>query len=526
MKRTERGQAALLGVVGVIVLAVGMYTSYNLSRAVYEKIQLQNAADAAAYSLATLEARTFNFIAFANRAQVANYVQMLELQSMLSSLTFAEGATAALGEGAIIASVPLRFFNPALGQALEQAGRSMEQTYRGVMKPAVDAADQFVPQQIRMLTAKNTALFGVSVMLALATASQLVFGGLDVAQANDPDAEMLTLARIGLSAVNTASFISAFDFAAVSVGGDSDGAKRMKRAMAEMVNASRYGLGDPGFIVSRGPFAAIGELTAAQGVGGRIRGFAGTLFGFLGQFSGFVGTTKMLSEGDRVADLDDTGEHSFDHSDLARGDVITAKDMLPIWGDFASVRSSRTDGRHCRYKDPGGRYGSLSRTFQLANGRVFECDDDSHNRRHRWQNLLGRGGIQPYLSFAPQRHGISVEETPFNQPDVWVWLTKRPGNMALEGDMDLDFEMAGAELDARIGGDGLLGSGLVPGVHAIARAQVYYHRPGAWHEPPNFFNPYWGARLAPKGAALDGVFRTVSLPGPIANFLADNIWMH
>ena len=72
-----------LAVVAMVVLAVGMYTTYNLSRTVYEKIQLQNAADATAYSLATLEARTFNFIAFSNRAQVANYVQMLEAQSLL-----------------------------------------------------------------------------------------------------------------------------------------------------------------------------------------------------------------------------------------------------------------------------------------------------------------------------------------------------------------------------------------------------------------------------------------------------------
>src|SRR5687767_7015335 len=168
-----------------------MYTSYNLSRSVYEKIQLQNAADAAAYSLATLEARTFNFIAFANRAQVANYVQMLELQSLLSNLTFAEGATAALGEGALIAAIPLTVINPGLAGQLRAAGRSMENTYRSMMKPAVDAAEQFVPQEISRLTAKNTALFAVSVMLALATTSQLAFGGMDIAQANDPDAEML-----------------------------------------------------------------------------------------------------------------------------------------------------------------------------------------------------------------------------------------------------------------------------------------------------------------------------------------------
>ena len=39
--------------------------------------------------------------------------------------------------------------------------------------------------------------------------------------------------------------------------------------------------------------------------------------------------------------------------------------------------------------------------------------------------------------------------------------------------------------------------GFGPGLNALARGQVYYHRPGNWAEQPNFFNPYWRPRLAP-----------------------------
>jgi hypothetical protein len=35
------------------------------------------------------------------------------------------------------------------------------------------------------------------------------------------------------------------------------------------------------------------------------------------------------------------------------------------------------------------------------------------------------------------------------------------------------------------------------GFHAIASAMAYYHRPGDWREPPNLFNPQWGAKLMP-----------------------------
>ena len=41
--------------------------------------------------------------------------------------------------------------------------------------------------------------------------------------------------------------------------------------------------------------------------------------------------------------------------------------------------------------------------------------------------------------------------------------------------------------------------GLVPAGQgfAIAKAMAYYHRPGAWKEGPNFWFPYWRAKLHP-----------------------------
>jgi hypothetical protein len=526
--RSERGQAALLGVVGVIVLAIGMYTSYNLGRAVYEKIELQNAADATAYSLANLEARTFNFIAFANRAQVANYVQMMEAQSLLSSATYTEGAAGWGGDLAL-----------TLGRLLSQpslisAGQAAERAHQGYAQ-IVDNMDRFVPQYIRLMTTKNLALFGVSAMLAIATTSQLVLGAPEIVNGNDPDARQPPISYV-LNAANVASFLAAFDFAALRPGGDSDDAKRARRIMAELANAARYGSGSPSFIASRGRFEQLGEVTGAMNgdLGGRARLFRPAINGARSLLSlGFVGTTKMLTEqGDRVADVDDTGRRGRDRSLLALGDAIAAKDQptLAPWGNFASVVSGKK-GQHCRYEKPRA-YGSPNpfRLIGLIAGNDFKCDDRAHNDKHIWRSLLGRGGIQPYLNFAAGRDGVSLEENSFNQPDVWVWLNKPPSGMALANDRDLDFTLrnhgAEASFDGRIGTDGLLGTGMAPGMNVVARAQVYYHRPGAWHEPPNFFNPFWGARLAPKGVAFDAAGRGLGLPGQVVSFISDNLWMH
>ncbi|MBC7792609.1 MAG: pilus assembly protein, partial [Clostridia bacterium] len=60
----QRGQVALVMVIGLLVLAVGMYTTYSIGRTIYAKVKLQNAADAVAYSTAVREARAMNFAAF------------------------------------------------------------------------------------------------------------------------------------------------------------------------------------------------------------------------------------------------------------------------------------------------------------------------------------------------------------------------------------------------------------------------------------------------------------------------------
>ena len=42
------------------------------------------------------------------------------------------------------------------------------------------------------------------------------------------------------------------------------------------------------------------------------------------------------------------------------------------------------------------------------------------------------------------------------------------------------------------------------GLHAWARSQVYYHRPGTWTEPPNLFNPFWKPKLSPLAPYFGG----------------------
>ncbi len=68
----SKGQALVLVMAIVLIASVVIFMVFNSGRAVNEKINLVNAADAAAYSGAQIAARQLNFMAYTNRAMIAN----------------------------------------------------------------------------------------------------------------------------------------------------------------------------------------------------------------------------------------------------------------------------------------------------------------------------------------------------------------------------------------------------------------------------------------------------------------------
>ncbi len=517
----------MLAVVGLLALAVGMYTTYNLARSVYEKIQLQNAADAAAYSLATLEARTFNFIAFSNRAQVANYVQMMELEAYFSNLLYIEAFAIHMGDK-MRGLEKLSAARPEVAEGFRIAAEGFEaqqQLVQTVLTPLDDSG--WYQRALEFYTAKNYALFGVSAALAVSTLMQIQNGAEQIVKGNDPDAEAGAAGMV-LSGMNAASYAMAFDLAAL---GDGEAGDKADRMMAELANASRWGLRDPKLLLSRSRFEVFGDLITALQTGptGSLGGTTGKVLDEVFSW-GFTGTTKLLTdESEFDALLNETREAEAEHSALARGGALVSKDHASLMGPerLASVISAPDRSRVCRYTKPS-LYGSIIRIPLPPDESAIKCKEN----QHLWRGPFGLlpGGMTPYLKFAARETGISAEATSFNQPDVWILLSKSPERMGTGGGVeDLRFSLhhgnQSAELDGLIGEGGLFASGFGKGLHALSRAQVYYHRPGAWQEPPNFFNPFWGARLAPKGAAIKRLLGVPGLSGVAADLVADNVWM-
>lgn len=129
--RSQRGQAIvlilLLTVVGVLI---GL-SLVNVGIATSEKMQLQNAADATAYSVSVLEARDLNFASYTNRAMVANEVAMAQMVGMMSWAVMAN-STASFLDTYFAPIYPV----PIVGQIVKGI-ISVLQTVTGVVRGGV-----------------------------------------------------------------------------------------------------------------------------------------------------------------------------------------------------------------------------------------------------------------------------------------------------------------------------------------------------------------------------------------------------
>jgi len=82
--RRQAGQAAVFVLLFLGILLSELNFLYKQGRITSDKMEMQNAADAAAYSIAVTEARDLNFAAYMNRAMVANEVAIGQLMGLAS----------------------------------------------------------------------------------------------------------------------------------------------------------------------------------------------------------------------------------------------------------------------------------------------------------------------------------------------------------------------------------------------------------------------------------------------------------
>jgi hypothetical protein len=294
--RRQEGQALVMACLLMLVLAIAVLTTVNIGHNVSERIRLQNTADSAAYSMAAMEARAFNFYAYANRTQVSHYVSAMMWQSLLSLIYFAEAfftdlygfmKTLSPCSGSKNAfwtvACPILQVIPYVGQVIKAISKIVD-VFRGFVKGFQQVLQKLNPDKIigkylipahRVL---NSAMFFASQGVMYSTSTHVLGTVNELIAANDPDVD--SKISQGLSGLVSQCLFNRAHFE--EAGGkplgapknpfkpldpdaykdNEDRTARAKRVMGNISNASRYpcdaegGVCPEGFLTSR----QIGDL--------------------------------------------------------------------------------------------------------------------------------------------------------------------------------------------------------------------------------------------------------------------------
>ncbi|MHB1843474.1 MAG: TadE/TadG family type IV pilus assembly protein [Deltaproteobacteria bacterium] len=526
------GQAIVLLAVMASIVAFTLLTTFAIGEAVQEKIQLQQAADAASYSLAVQEARTFNFFAYTNRAMLSHYVAILATYGHMSYLAAYEGYLEGLAHnwgcgysGSCFVPIPDQLFascNLIYGPACLASGAGCgpliscnasaaaeRASIQGEICPNLTQKIQTVQQGLGKVGGGGGFLHDLKVGAALpnmgeisAVSAQQVRVSVKMAQILKGQALAAQLAKgfdgsgktvpvggVGVDVANitglgsTAGFCKATDTVPC-------GTSSILRTQVEASNASRNG---PGvmrdFLRTRNYAMSPIQLLLHQWITDpewqNVLGGNGSSL-MIQSASGAVHAAVHAPDASGYAVA---GE---DHGHLLSTDLKPIQWSTPVppgvcdsnvqvWAySEPSLRPAGGEGQsEVRWGD-----GSTSYTSQidLRLGSCNPCDGNPENY----------GVLIPTAEFK-----IDPSELLFNQPRTFA-LLGRGDTAAEEGPYAMNRKVWSQIDDANHTYDNVI-TDAVPWKQMLAASQglAYYHRPGDWTEPPNFYNPFWRAKLHP-----------------------------
>lgn len=141
MRSRCRGQVFPVVLASILLTAAALVVMANIGNKFTERSVVVNAADAAAYSGAVWTARHLNFLAYTNRAMIANHIGVGHFVAYLSWIRYIEDGTGKLR----IATAAIPFVNAAT-QAVDQfaeALRELAEIEAEIFIPGADILNRF-----------------------------------------------------------------------------------------------------------------------------------------------------------------------------------------------------------------------------------------------------------------------------------------------------------------------------------------------------------------------------------------------
>lgn len=478
----DTGQALVLCLLLAGAAALASLLLFNSGLLANTKTQLQNAADAGAYSGAVMLARDHNFSAYANRAMVANQVAVAQLVSLKSYLEDAASTQGRLNDTVQARQARIPVANPLWPIAQGVPIGAANTAYGKIAGGAVKSLDTLIATFAKAQRAHHEA-----------TAASVMFIVDEVVKKNDPNA---TVSK-GAFEVRTLAQVAAWrnDYTKEHAANDSSAAaNRFANVVVNEQSTDQFIRNRKSTPLPQ--WAAVPRSSFCPG--GRP---IWTSYSF-----DHRGATILSSDKKRWLALD-----ASEGDGIAVCIYMVGKIPVPYWRDFSDPSKTHGSGgsggavagREGRYNDRNGFSGNPATTRQYGNALV-EVRRPAMSRYNKGPGatLDKDGGLQDTyrdladftskpLNQSPELNGGQV---PLTVEVVRNQETVRTSSTFLGGatNIRIDPRMKGATMRTLSSAHAFF---YRPNLDSGAFTKTGWRRADNRTELANLFNPYWQARL-------------------------------
>lgn len=466
----NRGQTLVLACVALFILGLMTMLSFSLVNAIHERIRIQNHADAAAYSVAIVEARTFNVIAYSNRAIAATMVSMMAVHAWMAiasqEVSILQAGIIDMGE-VIAMEVAMGCYPynvshcPCIPPAIDSMMNYMdqkdnfEQKVQGKESDFNDVIESFYKALKNLYKMQNdsieTAMGEIgspgSVLNALKNknAPQSSYAGLEA-----------NTGEMGCALENT---------------------KKEYTCSPLVGNGREKEKPGDGSVLTK----------IAQNAGDAAREDFEQSFMIMSAHSDFYPSSNFLR-----SDIQGGNGQAIPFFSGSAG-AGNSGNSDPGSDDSAQAVSASTSGMHSviTHKHGSGVMSTSSQIYSDKNGGDHSpAHQDTHDK-YKGVALEEGGDVGNFVNFV----GDSNPDSDFGCPSTWAGVKQDLSMM--RGGNHGPWEINGdATVKVKYGESGETELKMRPETgYAIAKGKAYYHQLNKWKNQPTFFNPFWRAKL-------------------------------
>ncbi|MBL8910060.1 MAG: hypothetical protein JNM17_05065 [Archangium sp.] len=486
----SRGQVLVMACLTFLLLALTLMASFSISHSVHERVRIQSAADQQAFSIAVIEARGFNTLAYMNRAIAGAIVAELSLHAwraiagrdvsmyqagfisflMVAAMEFAQCPKFQIqhcihGIQALRIAFKYNSKHRSTKSDLEGKDNQWKEAVKGFSDMIKDI---YKDEQDMLDKVKDEVNGGMTLQM--------------VQRNTAPNASMEKFEDY--NTVNLACAVEGSKF------DDKCKALDWKQATGVSAASTRTGIMEQAALAARMPLNI-----------------------------GRMGSRSLSAD----------GYHSMDPiSDQLLASVSPESDPLSLMlGGFDPDISNNPDNMMDIQSEGGYREISImAEDISLGNNRIsasepisfvlvnwkhgngfFITNGSAPNSSGSYEGVPCNGSGGCFINYRMgQKSNPPDDDSDWNQPATYGGM--KQDLRSIQGGGKGAWEIEGKGEVQMVGGDKSFKYVSDGQAFAVAKGKTYFHQLGDWNVAPNFFDPFWRAKLHPflrkeMGAALD-----------------------